>query len=182
LQQAYDTDINATWAVIDVERQGFRADVERMRADEKKLTSIISIVQSGIFAITGREFNINSDAELVNAFATLGLQWQWFTDKEEYKTDKTVMKQLQKSTDEHMAKLAGLVLQYRQAEKILSTYITGVLPMVQEDGKIHCDYWVSPDDWGKGGTNTGRLSSSNPNLQNLKKKPLKIEDEEDEAV
>jgi DNA polymerase-1 len=178
LLRAYEVDMNATRAVVEVERTGFRVDVERMKADELSLTKIIGERTRSVFDCSGYSFNINSDAELITAFDKLGVTWQHFTDKGEYSTDKWVMKFYTKSPDERIARMAAAVLDYRKAEKILSTYITGVYPLIQGDGKVHPDYWVSPDDYDRGGTKTGRLSSSNPNLQNITKKPVSLEEDE----
>lgn len=180
LTRAYEVDMNATLTVIDIERQGYRVDVERMRQDEIQLLEVVKSCSANIYTNCGHTFNINSDAELVTAFATLGLQWRWFTDTGENSTDKTVMKELQKSTDKRIADVATHVLTFRKAQKILTTYITGVYDYIQEDGKVHCDFWVSPNDFSKGGTKTGRMSSSNPNLQNITKKPIKFDEEDSE--
>lgn len=178
LFEVYDIDMNALWAVIDMERKGVKVDTTRMQHDEERLNKLIDKITKEIFDLVGNEFNVNSDREVVQAFNTLGITWEWFTEKEEYKTDKNVLKGLIKEhKDTPIAVLAQAILDYRNAEKLLSTYIVGVYPLIQEDGRVHADYWIYPSDYDTGGTVTGRLSSSNPNLQNIPKKPVKIRDE-----
>ena len=175
LQEAYDIDIGATWAVVDIERNGYLIDYNKMNEDEVEITKLISEFRDEIYGVTGRGFLINSDLELVQEFKALGQEWEWFTEKEELCTDKKVLGALTESHNEAVAQLAFYTLEYRRASKILSTYILGIKDYIQEDGKVHPDFWVSPSDWDKNGTVTGRLSSSNPNLQNVKKKPVKFE-------
>jgi DNA polymerase-1 len=162
--------------VLDIERAGYRVDQQLMRRYETELTIVSQRRRELAYTIAGKEFNLNSDAELVDVFKHLGVEWHWFTAKEEYQTDKRIMKYLTGDTNEKVAQLAQAVLDYRKAEKMLSTYITGLFQYIQEDGKVHCDFWISPDDFGRGGTSTGRMSSSNPNFQNIPKKSFKLDE------
>jgi len=177
LFEAYDVDMNATWAVIDIERQGYRVDLEIMKSDEEKLNTVIQRRLDKIYDIVGKKINVNSDRELVQAFEGLGVKWRWFTEKDEYQTDKSVLKSIiNDDYYQEIIEVAEAVLDYRKASKILSTYIEGIYPYVQADGKVHPDFWISPNDFGSGSTKTGRLSSSNPNFQNIPKKPIKLDD------
>lgn len=177
LQKAYECDIKATLAVIEIERQGFKVDINLMQEDEKKLQKIIDECVKSCHFIAEKEFNIDSDRELVDVFKNLYVDWKWFTDTGEYSTDKKVLKSISANEDYYSdaRTVASEVLKYRKASKILSTYITGVYPFIQ-NGKVHCEYHISPNDYSKGGTTTGRLSSSNPNLQNIPKKPVELGD------
>jgi DNA polymerase-1 len=94
LGRAYEVDMNATLAIIDVEREGYYMNREAMQQDEKKLQSILNDRSNAIYGICGYQFNINSDAELVTAFEKLGLQWKWFTEKGELCTDKNTLKEI----------------------------------------------------------------------------------------
>lgn len=179
LEPVYDIDFNATLAVIDIERNGYMVDVEQMNIDERKLNRFIAEIDRRVHASCGA-FNINSDLELVEQFRKFGMEWTYYTDTDEFCTDKNVMKELMTSGDARIVSLAKNVLLHRHANKLLSTYIIGIKQYIQEDGKVHPDFWVSPDDWDKGSTKTGRLSSSNPNFQNLVKKVVEFEDVEDE--
>lgn len=177
LQNPYNVDINATMAIIDIERAGVLVDQEAMAEDDKALTSLIEALHARAGAIVGRTYNPNADAELVEAFATLGVTWRWYTDKGNYATDKKIMKNLiADNQGTAVADLAETILQYRKANKLLSTYVKGIRDYIQEDGRIHCTYWVTGDDKDdkKQGTKTGRLASSNPNMQNIPKKPITL--------
>lgn len=174
LFEAYQIDINATWAVLDIERAGYMVDQYRLNEDAKALENIINTERAIIYKIAGSQFEINSSAELVAIFEKLGQKWEWYTDKEELCTDKSIMKLLIKTGSAPVSQLAEEVLKYRGASKIYSTYVIGVRDYIQEDGKIHADFWINPSDYDKNGTKTGRLSSSNPNMQNFKKKPVEF--------
>jgi len=178
LERAYEIDIEATKAVIDMERNGVPVNREAMEEDEKLLTKIIRDIADIVHRdIACKDFNYNSDKELVDVFEELGVKWEWFTDKGELQTDKSVLKGIMNNEvyAEKARQLAGFILDIRKAEKLLSTYIIGIYPYIQEDGRVHADFNINPNDFDKGGTKTGRMSSNNPNLQNISKKPVKLQ-------
>ena len=173
LLQPFRIDMNATLAVLDIERRGIRVDVDKMQSDEALLTDMIHEVKHEIFNIVPPDININSGGHLVRAIQNLyNIKWEYYTPKNEYNTSKEVLQEVAINYPE-TAVLMGLLIEYRKAIKILDTYITGIYPLIQQ-GRVHCDYWINPNDFGKGGTVTGRLSSSNPNLQNVTKKPVTV--------
>ena len=178
LSRAYELDINATLAVMEIERQGFRVDVELMKKDEAYLQTIKAACIENCCNVVGKEFNLDSDHDLVLAFESFMMKpWEFRTETGEYSTDKHTLNIVANDPNscQRAVFLATEILRYRQVSKLLSTYITGVYDFVQ-DSKVHCDYWISPSDYGTGGTKTGRLSSSNPNLQNVSGKDVTVED------
>ena len=73
-----------------------------------------------------------------------------------------------------MKAFTDIILEIRTAEKISHTFIEGIIYYVQHTGRVHPNFHVVADDFGKGGTVTGRLSSSAINFQNLPKEPFEI--------
>jgi len=203
LDKAYDIDIKATKAVIAMERQGIRVDITQIKHDKKEIEMVVNACVKKMYqlqnidfsdrGLTPKEllFNPNSTADLVYTFAKFGVMpWKWKTGKCEDDTSKKVIlhiktqiqnnnKYLKNKTNNNQVVLEFIdtLLLYRRACKVLDTYINGILDYVQWDDKVHCDYWISPDDRDKGGTKTGRLSSANPNMQNIPKKPVVLSDE-----
>lgn len=112
-------------------------------------------LEQDIYQTAGTEFNINSTKQLAQVlFERLKLPV--------YKKNKTGpstnAETLERLYDRHP--VIPLLLQYRQLAKLKSTYLDGLLPLVAEDGRLHTNY-------NQAATQTGRLSSSEPNLQNL---------------
>ncbi len=175
LMGAYEIEANATLAVLNMERRGVLVDREKLLKDKQVVESIIVEITWDVDKLVKTPFNLNSNDEVVETFNRLGVRWEWYTDKDSYKVDEDTLKHVKTLyPDCNAAKLCDLILEYRSATKILSTYIDGILNFIQYDGRVHADFWLSPDDFSSGGTVTGRLSSSNPNLQNIPKKPISI--------
>ena len=176
LEKALEVDMNATLGVLAIERAGFPVDQELMNRDKDILENIILETKTAIYDLVG-EFNINSSAELVDKYdKECCIKWSWKTDKDEWDTSKKILKGLISGVvDDKASRLSELVLKYRKCTKILDTYIISVQEYIQ-NGRIHCDYWLNAPDHGAGGTKTGRLSSSSPNLQNVPKEPIEIEE------
>ncbi len=127
-------------------------DTYRAKAEE---------IASEIYQIAGGKFNISSPKQVGEVlFAKLGLP-----DIKRGSTSVEVMKEL---SSKHP--IVPKILEYRKYSKLVSTYVEGLLPHVQVDGKIHTCF-------NQAQTTTGRLSSSNPNLQNIATR-----DEEGKAI
>ena len=172
LGKAYDIDVNATWAVIDMERNGIKIDTDYYMALEKELEDTIRSIDAEIKELgIPNELNINSADDIVEMFSLLGVTWKWFTEKESYQTNDTVLKGFKEGKPQE---LAQLILKRRDATKIKDTFISQMLFYKQHDGKVHPDFNVCPKDNSVGGTVTGRLSSSDPNLQNIPKSDDRI--------
>jgi DNA polymerase-1 len=175
LQEAYDRDLKALLAIVEIERTGLQVDIEGLRKLKEDMALEIVRKQQAVYKITGEAFNMNSAEELKSMFEKLGVVWQWYTDKGNVSDNKNVMEYLEKTFEGQPAgDMARLVLEIRKASKTLSTFIEGLIMFSDTDGRVHCDFNLCPKDDGKGGTVTGRLSSSSPNMQNVTKKDSNI--------
>jgi DNA polymerase I-like protein with 3'-5' exonuclease and polymerase domains len=176
---AYEIDITATRAVLELERRGIAVDMELMKKDHALLSEIAEGAADKAYALAKKSFNINSADELVGAMNEVGVyEWTHFTEDESYDVSKATLKSevAHNEANQDLADMVSAVITYRKANKLMSTYIEQTISYVQNDGRVHCDYWVSPNDHNKGGTKTGRMSSSNPNMQNIPKKPITLTD------
>jgi len=147
--------------LVDMERWGIRVDKERLQAMGGELQQEIDKLEERIHLLAGREFNINSPAQLrVVLFDELGFEVKKKT-KSGASTDSTVLEEL---ALEH--ELPTEILNYRSLTKLKSTYVDVLPEMVNpETGRIHTSY-------NQAVAATGRLSSSDPNLQNI---PIRTE-------
>ena len=138
-----------------MEIKGIKCDkniLEDMRVD---LGKEIEKIQSKIYELAGVEFNISSPKQLGEVlFEKLELSHAKKT-KTGYKTGEEI---LEKIVDEHP--VIPLVLEYRKLTKLSSTYLEGLQKFIKDDGRIHTIYQQTL-------TRTGRLSSTDPNLQNI---------------
>lgn len=146
-----------------MEQAGVRFDVDMLRQAEAELTKELEQLEADIYASTGQVFNVNSPAQVGEIlFENLHLDEKAKRGKSgKYSTSEEVLLAL---IDKHP--VVGLILKQRELKKLISTYIS-VLPSYinPATGKIHTTYNQTV-------TSTGRLSSSNPNLQNL---PIRTE-------
>ena len=142
----------------EMENAGVRVDVEKLRQGEMKLTAELDELEQRIYSSVGTQFNINSPRQVGELlFDQLKLDSKAKKSKTgQYATSEEVLVGLK---DRH--EVVGLILNYRELKKLISTYISTLPSYISEkDGKIHTTYNQTV-------TATGRLSSSNPNLQNL---------------
>lgn len=175
LMRAYEVDLNATKAAFLQERKGIKVDLEYYKQMALELNAELMDYTKEICEIIGFDKNINASRDIVEGFKQLGVEWGWYTDKGEVQTSDTILANLQRLyEDSDIAKLAELILKYRENSKLVGTFISQIFQYVQWDGRIHPDFNVAPRDDGRGGTKTGRLSSSNPNLQNIPKDDKRI--------
>ncbi|NTV89780.1 MAG: DNA polymerase I [Clostridiales bacterium] len=157
----YDIELPLIEVLADMEFLGFKVRVDELKKFSNNLDAKINAVTADIYKEAGEEFNINSPKQLgVILFDKLGLPVQKKT-KTGYSTDVEVLEQL--------APLHGIVagiLEFRQLVKLKSTYAEGMLSVVNPaTGRIHSSFnqMVAA---------TGRISSTEPNLQNI---PVKLE-------
>ena len=145
----------------EMESVGVKVDRDTLLEIGSSLTEKLEKLESDIFEIAGEKFNINSPKQLgVILFEKIGL-----TPIKKTKTGySTAADVLEKLESEH--EIIGHILLYRQLGKLNSTYIEGLLKEIHEDGKIHTRFQQAL-------TQTGRLSSINPNLQNI---PIRLEE------
>lgn len=138
-----------------MERTGFAVDSEGIAQFGEQLGVKIAQIESEIYSLVGYEFNLNSPKQLGEAlFEKLGLPAKKKT-KSGYSTDAKVLESL---ADKHPA--VRDILEYRTLSKLKSTYCDGLLKVIGEDGRIHSTLNQTE-------TRTGRISSTEPNLQNI---------------
>ncbi len=144
-----------------MEQAGVALDLDYLKNFSHELASELARLESEIYAHAGHGFNINSTQQLQKVlFEELGLKTKGKT-KTGYSTDASVLESL-KEEHEIIAKL----LEYRHISKLRSTYVDALPGQILErDGRLHGDFNQTV-------TSTGRLSSSNPNLQNI---PIRTE-------
>ena len=143
------------YVLADMEKDGFKFEQSSLKEMKEEIENKINIISKEIYELSGTEFNISSPKQLGDVlFEKLEIGKSKKTVRG-YKTD---IKTLQKFEDKHP--IIGKVLEYRNLTKLLSTYIDGLKEYVLEDGKIHTIFNQTL-------TRTGRLSSSEPNLQNI---------------
>lgn len=134
---------------------GFLVDIKGLENLSEELKGRIEKIENEIYSLVGYEFNLNSPKQLGTAlFEKLGLPAKKKT-KSGYSTGAEVLEELRYA---HPA--VGLLLEYRQLAKLKSTYADGLRECVAEDGRIHSTFNQTE-------TRTGRISSLEPNLQNI---------------
>lgn len=157
----YNIELPLVKTLADMEYYGFKVNVQELVEFSRELDGKIEEIKKRIYSLAGEEFNINSPKQLgVILFEKLGLPVIKKT-KTGYSTDAEVLEEL---SDRH--EVIGEILQYRQLVKLKTTYAEGLLSVINpETGKIHSSFNQTV-------TVTGRISSTEPNLQNI---PIKIE-------
>ncbi len=141
--------------LADMEEAGFLIDREGIALYGEKLKAEADALAERIYFLAGEEFNINSPKQLGDIlFDKLKLPSGKKT-KTGYSTNAEI---LQKLASKHP--IVSDILDYRQLTKLIGTYVTGLLKLATEDGRIHTNFKQT-------GTATGRLSSAEPNLQNI---------------
>ena len=139
-----------------MERAGFKIDVEVLNQASKAYTEKTEALLVEIKSLAGCDFNVNSPKQLGEIlFERLGLKHGKKT-KSGYSTNAEVLESLEEAHP-----IIPLILKYRQLQKLLSTYIEGFKPLIDKNtGLIHTVF-------NQAVTSTGRLSSKEPNLQNI---------------
>lgn len=151
----HQVEIPLARVLADMERAGFLVDEKGIAAFGEVLEGRIADIQKEIYTLVGYEFNLNSPKQLAEAlFVKLGLTGRKKT-KSGYSTNAEVLEELR---HEHPA--VGLLLEYRELAKLKSTYCDGMVKAIGEDGRIHSTLNQTE-------TRTGRISSTEPNLQNI---------------
>ncbi|NHJ00318.1 DNA polymerase I [Lactococcus garvieae] len=143
-----------------MEIAGIAAEVSTLEEIGAANQKLIADLTEKIYELAGEEFNINSPKQLgVILFEKLQLPHGKKT-KTGYSTAADILENLAQDYE-----LVAKILEYRQISKIQSTYVQGLIPQIAEDGRIHTRYVQDL-------TQTGRLSSIDPNLQNI---PVRLE-------
>jgi DNA polymerase I len=139
-----------------MEHAGIAVDRGYLEELGESLRDRLATLEAQIFRAAGQPFNVNSTLQLREVlYDRLGLPVLKKTPKGQPSTDASV---LQKLTAEHP--VVEHLLHFRELEKLRSTYVDGLLPLIAEDGRIHCVF-------NQTGAATGRISSERPNMQNI---------------
>lgn len=139
----------------EMEYQGIRVDVDVLKSMNVELEERIEEISEKIYDLAGEKFNISSPRQLGEILFVKLQIGKGKKTKSGYSTDKAI---LEKYVDRH--EIVPLVLEHRMLTKLQSTYIVGLEGNILEDGKVHTIYTQTL-------TRTGRLSSIEPNLQNI---------------
>lgn len=158
-----DIEIPLAHVLADMEYIGISIDEDYLKVLTCELDSNLSELEIKIFDLAGEKFNLNSPKQVGEIlFDKLQLKTRKKRGKSKNSTSAEVLNQLAQEYE-----IAGLILEYRKYSKLKSTY-TEALPLLidKKDNRIHTTYNQTV-------TTTGRLSSSNPNLQNI---PIRTEE------
>ena len=141
----------------EMEAAGVRIDVAKLKQAESALTEELNALEQHIYDLAESPFNINSPKQVGELlFDKLKLDAKAKKSKNgQYSTSEEVLVALKEKHE-----IVGLILDFRALSKLITTYISALPGYIAADGKIHTTYNQTV-------TATGRLSSSNPNLQNL---------------
>lgn len=154
-QLYYELELPLCPVLAEMEREGFLVDRKALAAFGVMLDERIEADTKAIYQLAGQEFNINSTQQLGHIlFDQLGLPPVKKT-KTGYSTNAEVLEKLRGSHP-----IVDTILEYRQYTKLKSTYVDGLTKVIAADGRIHTSFQNTV-------TATGRLSSTEPNLQNI---------------
>jgi DNA polymerase I len=151
-----------SFILADMEYQGVKVDLNRLNNMGAEISEQLSVIEKNIYELAGTEFNINSPKQLGSIlFEKLNLPVIKKT-KTGYSTSADVLEQLAEAHE-----IIPQILHYRQLGKLQSTYIEGLKKVIhKETDKVHTRFNQTL-------TQTGRLSSTDPNLQNI---PIRLEE------
>ena len=153
-----ELELPLAYVLLDMERTGVRVDMSKFPVFSERFKAEMDALSKRIFELAGvTSFNLNSPFQLSEIlFEKLGYSARGIKKniRGGYSTSADV---LEKLAQEH--EIARLILKYREVQKLQSTYVDGIRPLVKGD-IIHTTYYQTM-------TTTGRLSSANPNLQNI---------------
>ncbi|MCI7767506.1 MAG: DNA polymerase I [Oscillospiraceae bacterium] len=150
-----EVELPLTEVLASMEHYGVKTDIEGIRKFGENLSLEIDGLEQQIYFRAGKQFNISSPKQLgVILFEEMGLPAGKKT-KTGYSTGAEVLEELRDKDP-----IIDMILTYRQYTKLRSTYVEGLLKAVGEDGRIHSVFKQTE-------TRTGRISSTEPNLQNI---------------
>lgn len=150
--------------ISELEQNGILIDVGYLKKLSVEYHTTLDSLEKNIYELTGETFNINSPKQLAEIlYDKLGLSDGIKMKKTAGGARSTKESELLKMKDAHP--VISVVLEYRELQKLLSTYIDTLPALVKEDGRIHAHFLQT-------GTTTGRFGCENPNLQNI---PIKTE-------
>ncbi|HEM3726587.1 TPA: DNA polymerase I [Streptococcus suis] len=158
----FDMELPLANVLAKMEITGIKVQKETLQTMQAENEVLIEQLTKEIYELAGQEFNINSPKQLGTIlFEDMGLPLEYTKKtKTGYSTAVDVLERLAP-----IAPVVSKILEYRQITKLQSTYVIGLQDAILEDGKIHTRYVQDL-------TQTGRLSSTDPNLQNI---PVRLE-------
>lgn len=155
LELLFDIEQPLAEVLADMESEGFAVDKKGLQDYGKNLESQLDIAQKAIYEAAGFEFNINSPKQLgFVLFEKLGLP-KGKKGKTGYSTSAATLEKLKGHHE-----IIDMILEYRALSKLKSTYCDGMIDLITEEGRIHSSFNQTE-------TRTGRISSAEPNLQNI---------------
>ena len=149
-----DVELPLIVTLAHMEEAGIKIDRPYLEDLGLRLREELAVLEAKIHELNGEPFNVNSTDQLrVVLFERLGLPISKKTSTGKPSTDASVLEKLDHPLVDHL-------LKYRELEKLRSTYVDGYLPLIKTDGRIHTTF-------NQMAAATGRLSSEEPNLQNI---------------
>ena len=163
LELTYDIEVPLTFVLADMEYNGVSVDEDYLHKLTISMNNQLAKIEGRIYEIAGGVFNINSPRQVGEVlFEKLGFKAKKKRGKTNYSTNAAVLEELAEEYE-----IAQLILDYRKFAKLKSTYTESLPALIdRKDNRIHTTYNQTV-------TATGRLSSSNPNLQNI---PVRTEE------
>lgn len=151
----YNIDLPLAKTLSMMEVSGFKVSIDTLNEIGKNVLNQMELLENDIYKAAGCTFNISSPKQLGEVlFDKLQLA-KGKKNKTGYQTGADVLEKLS-----HLHPVPSLVLEYRKYAKIYSTYVVGLIDVIQQDNKVHTIFKQSL-------TLTGRLSSTEPNIQNI---------------
>ncbi len=159
----FDIEMPIVFILAEMEKNGIKADTKKLKSLSLTLEKILKQKEKNIYKLAGEEFNINSPSQLGPIlFDKLKIQKNQKVKKTKTGSYATGEQELEKYKDNH--KIVKEILEYREIFKLKTTYVDALPKLVnKKTGRIHTTY-------NQTATSTGRLSSSDPNLQNIPQK------------
>ena len=154
---AYEFDFPVIWALFQMEKRGMKLDDMLLKQMGDELAAEVGELEQQMYSMAGYEFNASSPAQLSEVLFTK-LQLPTAGIKKGKTGYSTGQKELDKLRGQHP--IIELIERYRELTKLISTYIEALPKLMAADGRIHTTF-------NQDVTSTGRLSSTNPNLQNI---------------
>ncbi len=150
----YEVEQPLTEVLASMEHIGIQIDAQGVKDFGEQLKSDIEAMEERIYFMCGKEFNISSPKQLGDILYEMGVPLKK-KNKHGFSTTAEILEELRESHE-----VIDLVLHYRKLTKLNSTYVDGLLKTVSQDGRIHTVFKQTE-------TRTGRISSTEPNLQNI---------------
>lgn len=155
LEEVYGIEMPLIEILYDIEMAGMKVDVEELREFSRNVNTELEKLSKKIYKIAGREFNIGSPKQVGEVLADLNIETGRKTATGQISTSKDILAELAQSYD-----IAQYIIDYRELDKLKSTYSDSLPEQIADDGRIHGTLNQTV-------TATGRLSSTDPNLQNI---------------